>query len=162
MDVRPEDRQPFPGLGTDPQSVRRRVEALERLMERLFVVPGINRPVGLDVILDLVPVAGSTAAAVIGAYLAWESRNLGMSKWHLTRMAGNITVDWLLGLIPWVGAIPDLFFRSNSRNLKIIKRHLDKHHAGTATIDAKPLPPQPPQPPQAPVPSQPPQPPLTD
>ena len=156
MDVRPEDRQPFPGLGTDPQSVRRRVEALERLMERLFVVPGINRPVGLDVILDLVPVAGSTAAAVIGAYLAWESRNLGMSKWHLTRMAGNITVDWLLGLIPWVGAIPDLFFRSNSRNLKIIKRHLDKHHAGTATIDAKPMPPQPPEPPQ------PPQPQLTD
>ena len=150
MDVRPGDRQPFPGLGTDPQSVRRRVEALERLMERLFVVPGINRPVGLDVILDLVPVAGSTAAAVIGAYLAWESRNLGMSKWHLTRMAGNITVDWLFGLIPWVGAIPDLFFRSNSRNLRIIKRHLDKHHAGTATIDVEPSPPPPIPPPPPP------------
>jgi hypothetical protein len=109
-------------------------------MERMFVVPGINRPIGLDVILDLVPVAGSTAAAVIGAYLAWESRNLGMSKWHLTRMAGNIGVDWLLGLIPWVGAIPDLFFRSNSRNLRIIKRHLDKHHAGTATIEASATP----------------------
>jgi hypothetical protein len=55
-------------------------------------------------------------------------------------MAGNIGVDWLLGLIPWVGAIPDLFFRSNSRNLKIIKRHLDKHHAGTATIEASATP----------------------
>jgi hypothetical protein len=134
MALQPEDKLPFPGFGTDPQFVRRRVEALERVMERMFVIPGINRPVGLDVILDLVPVAGSTAAAVIGSYLAWESRNLGMSKWHLTRMAGNIGVDWLLGLIPWVGAIPDLFFRSNSRNLKIIKRHLDKHHPGTATI----------------------------
>jgi len=140
MDVRPEDRQPFPGLGTDPQSVRRRVEALERLMERLFVVPGINRPVGLDVILDLVPVAGSTAAAVIGAYLAWESRNLGMPKRHIARMAGNIGVDWMFGLIPWVGAIPDLLFRSNSRNLRIIKRHLDKHHPDTATITVAPLP----------------------
>jgi hypothetical protein len=139
IDIKPDDKQPFPGFGTDPQSVRRRVEALERLMERMFVIPGLNRPVGLDVILDLVPVAGSTAAAVIGAYLAWESRNLGMSKWHLTRMAGNIGVDWLLGLIPWVGAIPDLFFRSNSRNLRIIKRHLDKHHAGTATIDLQPV-----------------------
>ena len=94
-------------------------------------------PISLDVILDFVPFLGSTAGAGIGAYLAWEARNLGMSKWHLTRMAGNITVDWLLGLIPWVGAIPDLFFRSNSRNLKIIKRHLDKHHANTATIEAK-------------------------
>lgn len=133
-------KRPFPGLGTDPQSVRQRVEALEKLMERMFVIPGINRPVGLDVILDLVPIAGSTAAAALGAYMAWEARNLGMPKTAVARMAGNVGVDWLLGLIPWVGAIPDLFFRSNSRNLKIIKRHLDKHHAGTATIDAKAVP----------------------
>ena len=127
-----DEKPPFPGLGTDPQSVRARVEALEKVLERMFVIPGINKPIGLDVILDLVPFAGSTAAAVLGAYMAWEARNLGMSKWQVTRMAGNIGVDWLFGLIPWVGAIPDLFFRSNTRNLSIIKRHLDKHHPGTA------------------------------
>ena len=136
MDVRPEDRQAYPRFGTDPQSVRRRVEALERVLERLIVIPGINRPVGLDVILDLVPFAGSTAGAVLGAYMAWEARNLGMSKWQLARMGGNVGVDWLLGLIPWIGAVPDLFFRSNSRNLKLIKGHLDRHHPGTATIPA--------------------------
>ena len=140
MDVPPDDRPRSFGLGTDPQSVRQRVEALEKLMERMFVIPGINKPVGLDVILDLVPVAGSTAGAMLGTYMAWEARNLGMSKAQVARMAGNIGVDWLLGLIPWVGAIPDLFFRSNSRNLKIIKRHLDKHHATTATIEGKALP----------------------
>jgi len=134
MVIQPDDKLPFPGFGTDPLSVRRRVEALERILERMFVLPGLNRPVGLDVILDLVPIAGSTAAAALGAYMAWEARNLGMSKWQVARMAGNVGVDWLFGLIPWVGAIPDLFFRSNSRNLRIIKRHLDKHHAGTATI----------------------------
>jgi len=44
-------------------------------------------------------------------------------------------------LIPFVGAIPDFFFRSNSRNLRTIKRHLDKHHPGTCTIkgEARPL-----------------------
>ena len=135
MDIRSDDRRPFPSLGTDPQSVRSRVEAMERLLERAIPIPGTNRSIGLDVILDLVPVAGSTAAAVLGAYMTWEARNLGMSKWQMTRMAGNIGVDWLLGLIPWVGAIPDFFFRSNTRNLRIIKRHLDRHHAGTATIE---------------------------
>ena len=140
MELKPEDRRPFPGLGTDPQSVRARVEALERVMERLFVIPGLNRPVGLDVVLDLVPFVGTTAAAALGAYMAWEARNLGMSKWQISRMAGNVGVDWMFGLIPWVGAVPDLFFRSNSRNLKIIKRHLDKHHAGTATVEAKATP----------------------
>jgi hypothetical protein len=137
MDVKQEDRRPFPGLGTDPQSVRQRVEAMERLLERAITIPGTRQKIGLDVILDLVPVAGSTAAALMGAYMAWEARNLGMSKTQMTRMAGNIGLDWLFSLIPWVGAIPDFFFRSNTRNLRIIKRHLDKHHAGTATVDVE-------------------------
>ena len=131
----------FAGLATDPGSVRRRVEGLERVMERLVVVPGLNRPMGLDVILDFVPFAGPTAAAAIGAYLAWEARNLGMSKSQMARMGGNIGVDWMLGMIPWIGAIPDFFFRSNTRNLRIIKRHLDKHHPPSATIDAQAVPP---------------------
>ena len=137
MDVRQEDRRPFPGLATDPQSVRTRIETMERLLEHIVTIPGTNRKIGLDVILDLVPVAGSTAAAALGAYMAWEARNLGMSKWQVARMAGNIGVDWLFGLIPWVGAIPDLFFKYNTRNLRIIKRHLDKHHENTATIEGR-------------------------
>ena len=138
MSVRPEPlNKSALSLGTDPHSVRQRVEALERVMERLFIIPGTNRQVGLDVILDLVPFLGSTAGAVLGAYMAWEARNLGMSKWQLTRMAGNVGTDWLLGLIPWVGAIPDFFFRSNSRNLRIIRKHLDRHHPGTTVIDVE-------------------------
>ena len=121
-------------LGRDPAAVRRRIEAMERVMEGLFVIPGTNRRFGLDVILDLLPIAGDTVGAGIGAWLAWEGRNLGMSKAQIARMFGNVGVDWLLGLIPFVGAVPDFFFRSNSRNLKIIKRHLDKHHPATALI----------------------------
>ena len=140
MAVQPGDARALPALGRDPASVRQRVEAMERVLERMFVIPGIKRPVGLDVILDLVPFLGSTAGAVIGTYLAWEARNLGMSKWQLARMGGNIGVDWLFGMIPWVGAVPDLLFRSNTRNLRIIKRHLDKHHAAGATVDAEAVP----------------------
>jgi hypothetical protein len=110
---------------------------MEKLLERLIVIPGINRPVGLDVILDVVPIVGGIASAALGTYIVWEARNLGMSKLQISRMAGNVGVDWLLGLIPWVGAIPDFFFRSNTRNLKIVRRHLDKHHPGTRTVDAE-------------------------
>ena len=134
----PKMRREMPGLGTDPQSVRQRIEAMEKVLERMFVIPGINKPVGLDVILDIVPGIGTISAAALGSYIAWEARNLGMSKWQVARMAGNIGFDMLLGLIPWVGAIPDLFFQSNTRNLRIIKRHLDKHHPHTKTIEIKP------------------------
>jgi hypothetical protein len=110
---------------------------MEKVLERMVVIPGINRPVGLDVVLDIVPIVGPIAAAALGAYIVWEAKNLGMSKWQISRMAGNVGVDWLLGLIPWVGAIPDFFFRSNTRNLKIIKRHLDKHHPETGMIEGE-------------------------
>ena len=72
---------------------------------------------------------------MIGSYLAWEARNLGMPRSTMVRMAGNIGFDALLGAIPWIGAIPDLFFRSNTRNLRLIKQHLDRHHPSTVTID---------------------------
>jgi hypothetical protein len=134
--MRIDQRLPFPTVGTDPQSVRQRVEAMEKLLERLFVIPGTKRTVGLDVILDVVPVVGDVAAAALGAYIIWEAKNLGMSKAQMARMGGNVGIDWLLGLIPVIGIIPDFFFRSNTRNLRIIKRHLDKHHAGTAVIEA--------------------------
>jgi len=137
MAIRSDERLPFPRIGTDPASVRHRVEAMEKLLERMFVIPGLNRPVGLDVILDLVPGIGGIAGAALGSYMVWEARNLRMSRWQMTRMAGNVGVDFLLGLIPWVGAIPDFFFRSNTRNLRIIKRHLDKHHAATATVQGQ-------------------------
>src|SRR5438309_11642372 len=130
------DRLPLPHVGTDPASVRERVETMERLLERMFVVPGINKPVGLDVILDLIPGVGDIAGAALGAYIVWEARNLGMSKWKIGRMAGNVGFDFLLGLIPWIGAIPDFFFRSNTYNLRMIKRHLDKHHPAGAVVDA--------------------------
>jgi hypothetical protein len=135
--MRVQDMISVPLVGTDPQAVRQRVEAMERLLERLFVIPGINKPIGLDVILDVVPVVGDIAAAALGAYIVWEGRNVGMSKWQLTRMAGNVGFDWLLGLIPWVGAIPDYFFRSNTRNLRMILRHLDKHYPGTRTVEGE-------------------------
>jgi len=126
-------------LGREPLAVRQRVEALEHLLESAFTIPGTSRKVGLDVVLNLVPGIGGMAGAALGSYMIWEARNLGMSQWQMTRMGGNVGTDFLLGLVPWIGAIPDYFFKSNTRNLRIIKRHLDKHHPATAIIDVTPL-----------------------
>lgn len=122
-------------VGRDVESVRKRIEAMEHLLEGLFRIPGTNQKIGLDVILDIIPVGGDAIGALMGAWIVWEARNLGMSKMQLARMSGNVGLDFLLGLIPVVGAIPDFLFRSNTRNLKIIRRHLDKQHPATAIID---------------------------
>jgi Domain of unknown function (DUF4112) len=123
-------------VGTDALSVRRRIEALEQLLEGAFVVPGLNMRVGLDALLGLIPVAGDAIAAGLGLYLVWEAKNLGLPRWQLWRMAANVGVDSLIGAIPVAGDLFDFIYKSNTRNLRIVRKHLDKHHPGTATLSA--------------------------
>lgn len=135
MPVKPQRMTATLPLGTDPQSVRRRVEALERMLEGLFEVPGLGgRKVGLDSIVGLIPVAGDVVTAAMGLYMVWEARNIGMPKWQLWRMAGNVGIDSLVGAVPLAGDLFDFAFRSNTRNLRLIRKHLDKHHPATMII----------------------------
>lgn len=121
-------------IGNDPASVRRRVEAMEQLLEGLFVIPGLNRRIGLDAIIGLVPVVGDLVTAAMGMWIVWEARNLGMSRAALLGMTARIGFDTLLGAMPLIGDAADLMYRSNTRNVKRIKRYLDKHHPATVTV----------------------------
>lgn len=125
----------MPGFGRDPASVRRRIEAMEAMLEGLFVIPGTNRRVGIDSLIGLIPVVGDIATAAMGAWIVWEARNLGMSKWQITRMAANVGIDTLVGAIPFAGDLFDFLYKSNTKNLRIIRKHLDRHHPSTVTID---------------------------
>lgn len=126
-------------VGRDPASVRRRIEAMEALLERAFALPGTRYRIGLDSVLGLVPVLGDVITAAMGAWLIWEAKNLGMSRFQLARMTGNVAFDTALGMIPLAGDAFDLLFRSNTRNLRIVRRWLDKHHPETRTIEGEVL-----------------------
>ena len=142
-DAQPPDPQPrvqrlnfdMPGLGRDAAAVRARIEAMEKLLERSLTIPGTRIPIGLDALAGLIPVAGDLITAAMGAWLVWEARNLGLPKWQLWRMAANVGVDTAVGAVPFVGDLFDFVFRSNSKNLRILKRHLDKHHPATQVIE---------------------------
>lgn len=121
--------------GTDAASVRARVTAMERLLERSFTIPGIKMPVGLDALVGLVPVLGEIVTTAMGAYIIWEARNLGLSKWNQARMGLNVLFDTAIGAIPLAGNAADLVFRSNTKNLRIILKHIDKHHPEARVIE---------------------------
>ena len=111
---------------TDAASALVRIERLERLLEGAFRIPGLSRRIGLDAIVGLVPGVGDAVTAAMGLYLVWEARNLGLSRFTLVRMIGNVGVDALIGSVPVAGDLFDFFFRSNSRNLKLLRRHLNR------------------------------------
>lgn len=136
----PPPRRPAPmtfalPIGSDAASVRARVIAMEKLLERSLTIPGFNMPIGLDAIVGLVPILGEIVTTILGAYIVWEARNLGLPKWKLARMGANVLFDTAIGAIPLIGDAADVLYRSNTKNLKILLRHLDKHHPETRLIE---------------------------
>ncbi|MBV7257777.1 DUF4112 domain-containing protein [Pacificimonas sp. WHA3] len=128
--------------GIDPKSpaaIRARVEVLETVLEKAIRLPVrlpiIGDRVGLDAILGFLPVVGDVIGGIMSSYLIWEARNLGMSKWSLVRMGWNTLFDTAIGFVPFLGDAADVLFRSNTKNLRIVKKHLDKHHPESAIID---------------------------
>ena len=104
-----------------------RIEALARLMDGAFVLPGTNIRLGLDSIIGLVPVAGDVISGLVSSYLIWEARQIGAPQWLIARMVANTLLDTTIGAIPVVGDAFDIMFRANMKNMALLRRHMDKH-----------------------------------
>ena len=112
-----------------------RITLLARLLDSAFLIPGLNRRVGVDALLGLVPGVGDAVSAALASYIIWEARQLGLPRWKIARMIGNVAVDTAIGAVPFAGDLFDVFFKSNQRNLRIIHEHLGLPKHGPREID---------------------------
>jgi len=95
-------------------------------LDSRFRLPGTDIRFGLDSVVGLIPGVGDDLLALPSIYILMSAQNLGASRLVLMRMAGNIGVDMVLGTIPVLGDLFDLGFKSNRRNIALLRRHLDK------------------------------------
>ena len=115
---------PFGNLTREQRLAR--LDALSRLLDVAFVVPGTNIRYGIDGLIGLVPVLGDIITTAISLWVVREARALG-APWYLTtRMLGNVALDGVIGLVPVAGDAFDVMFRANVRNVRMLQRWLDK------------------------------------
>ncbi|MFN0217300.1 MAG: DUF4112 domain-containing protein [Hyphomicrobium sp.] len=107
-----------------------RLDALAKIMDSAITIPGTQIVMGFDALLGLVPVIGDAIASAVGGYIIWEARRLGASKVLIARMAANTTIDTVLGAIPIVGDVFDVVYRSNRKNVALLRRHIEKRGLG--------------------------------
>jgi hypothetical protein len=130
-----------PGAGTlaagEFEESFARIETLAKALDSAIRIPGTNIAMGLDALLGLVPVVGDAISAAIGSYIIWEARRLGAPRWLIARMAMNTTFDTLIGSIPVVGDVFDVAYKSNLKNVTLLKRHAEKNAGryGRRTIE---------------------------
>jgi hypothetical protein len=108
------------------------VERVSRILDSQFTIPGTKIKFGVDPIMSLFPVIGDLLTYVISAMLIYTMHNQGASRNVVIKMMLNSTLDALVGTIPIVGTIFDVFYRSNDRNVKLLKEHyLEGKHQGS-------------------------------
>jgi hypothetical protein len=111
-----------------------RITAVAQLLDNALLIPGLNRRVGLDALIGLVPGIGDAVSALLSAYIVWEARRLGLPRWKIARMIGNVAIDTAIGAIPFAGDAFDMVFKANMRNLRIVNQHLKR---GPREIDGE-------------------------
>lgn len=93
---------------------------LSKYLDELLRVPGTNVRFGLDPILALIPGVGDTVASSAGVIILFDALRSGIPIPVFLRMALNMGINFLIGLIPGAGALASVFFKSNTRNLKLL------------------------------------------
>ena len=103
-----------------------RLDALAHRMERAYRIPLTRIRFGWDAILGLVPGVGDTLAMAPAVYIVQQAHEFGASKPLLVRMAANVGIDWLIGLPPLIGDILDVGVKCNTRNVTLLRDHLNR------------------------------------
>jgi hypothetical protein len=108
------------------------VETLAWLLDNSIPVPGTGgRRFGIDALIGLVPVVGDVLSGAIGLVVVWRGSRMGLPRVVVARMLANSAVDLVVGAIPLVGDAFDLWFKANTRNLDLMRRHIEDPRAST-------------------------------
>jgi len=102
-------------------------------MENAVRIPGTRYRIGLDALLGLIPGLGDFVTATAAFVLLWEARRLGMSFGQRAKMVGYVFLDMVVGIVPLVGDLFDVAYKSNTRILKMLEDHVAQH--GDATVN---------------------------
>lgn len=116
-----------------PTGKRDDIDKLADLLDTRFRLPGTGFRFGLDSLIGLIPGVGDAVTGGLGLWIIHRARQEGASGLLIVRMIWNLLVDMLLGAIPLVGDIFDFAFKSNTKNARLLQRHLDRHEARQAS-----------------------------
>jgi Domain of unknown function (DUF4112) len=125
-------------MKTHPQASKSDTAALQRirmvgkLLEGIIAVPGTDKKIGLDPIIGLLTGGGDSVGFVMSAYIMVESLRFKLPKETLLRMLTNVAIDAVVGAVPFLGDVFDFFWKSNSKNIRLLEAHLDNPKEQTA------------------------------
>lgn len=116
-----EDRLRQDGMrAADPME---QLESLAWMLDSSIQVPGTRFRIGLDSLIGMVPVLGDIVGAALSSYILWVASSMGVPRVTLLRMALNVAIESVAGIVPGFGDLFDMAWKANKRNVEILKQH---------------------------------------
>jgi hypothetical protein len=106
------------------------IDRLAENLDRRFRIPLTNIRFGWDPVIGFVPIAGDLVTAALAIKIILAARRLGADKSLIRRMAANSATDIAVGLVPVIGTLFDIFYRSNVRNVESLKDEIRQRRNG--------------------------------
>ena len=108
------------------------VEALAWLLDDSIPIPGLGgRRIGLDALIGFLPGIGDLAGGALGLLVVWRGAQMGLPRIVVARMLLNTMLDLAIGAIPIAGDAFDLWFKASTRNIRLMRRHLERPATST-------------------------------
>jgi hypothetical protein len=131
------DAYPLSPLSRQTDTTDKSLDRLTWLMDDMFRVPGLGWRFGLDALIGLIPGFGDTATSLVSFYILANAVRYGVPKVTLLRMGLNIGIDYAVGSLPLVGDVLDAWWKSNHRNLDLLRKRAtvsaEEARAGSAS-----------------------------
>ncbi|MAA67000.1 MAG: hypothetical protein CL581_19760 [Alteromonadaceae bacterium] len=103
-----------------------RIDGTARLLDSQFRIPFTRIRFGIDPLIGLLPGIGDAAGLLLSLYLMVEAVKVGAGPRQVIRMAGNVLIEFVVGLIPLVGDAFDVMWKANNRNAAMLHEHIER------------------------------------
>ena len=110
------------------RQLRERLNRLAWLLDSSIPIPGTGLSIGLDALIGLFPVLGDLIGVALSSFIVAEASRLGAPRALLTRMAFNVAVEGVVGIVPLAGDLFDAGWKANQRNVRLLGAWLDHPH----------------------------------
>lgn len=111
------------GAAGDPPELQA-LEGLAWMLDSSIPLPGTRMRIGIDSLLGLIPVVGDLIGMALSSFILIQAARLGVPRVTLLRMGFNVTLEAVVGLVPFAGDAFDMVWKANKRNVDLLRAHV--------------------------------------
>ncbi len=108
------------------------IRSISQLLDSKFTIPSTSIKFGIDPLIGIIPGIGDLSSYVVSLIIIYTSKKKGASGNVMIKMLINSSIDAIVGSIPFLGTIFDIWFKANEKNLRLAKEHFEEgKHQGS-------------------------------